>query len=139
MSSDNNTKQTQTPPKVKKTADMVAYRKAYYAKHKNKLIKNLLEKVKCSACQCDVSKVGYANHLKTNKHKKNVELNEYKKDDFPIIDITKHPNKKELERIEEIYKELKAVLSKLRTEGDDMIEEAKDLERMKKLKKQLSH
>jgi chromosome segregation ATPase len=66
-----------------------------------------------------------------------VELNEYKKDDFPIIDITKHPNKKELERIEEIYKELKAVLSKLRAEGDVMIEEAKDLERMKKLKKQL--
>lgn len=47
------------------------YNKKYYAKNKDKIIKQLTEKVYCKTCQCYVCKNYLNKHNQSVKHKKN--------------------------------------------------------------------
>jgi len=65
--------------KVKKTDDIIGYRKAYYQANKNRILENMSQKILCEYCSCDTSKQAINKHNNSTKHKRNVELFELKK------------------------------------------------------------
>ena len=121
------------------THDMKEYRKNYYLKNKDKLIANLLEKVECKTCCCMVSKTGLNTHNKTKKHKINKERLEYGIEELKVMKNMKdHPNAEELEVVLDLYNQMKAVVMKLRDQGNKITEEALSREKINKLHKKLS-
>lgn len=46
--------------------------KKHYIKHKEKLLNNMKEKIKCEVCNCYISRVYSKNHTKTKRHIKNI-------------------------------------------------------------------
>jgi len=121
------------------THDMKEYRKNYYLKNKDKLIANLLEKVECKTCGCMITKTGLSTHNKTKKHKINVERLEYGIEELKVMkDMKNHPNAKELEVVLDLYNQMKAVVMKLRDQGNKITEEALSREKINKLHKKLS-
>ena len=65
------TSKTKSSSKTKKSS----YNKAYYLKHKAKILTYLKQKVKCR-CGASVSRSNLASHLKTTKHKQLLKQNQ---------------------------------------------------------------
>ena len=51
-----------------------SYNKTYYSKHKQKILKYLSQKIKCT-CGASVARSNFTNHLKTAKHRKLLKQN----------------------------------------------------------------
>ena len=64
--------------KVKKTEDIIGYRKAYYQANKNRILENMSQNIFCEYCSCNTSKQAINKHNNSIKHKRNVELFELK-------------------------------------------------------------
>lgn len=50
------------------------YNDTYYNKNKDRLLKNMKEKIECN-CGSTICKINYNRHLKTRKHLKNCIIN----------------------------------------------------------------
>lgn len=61
------------------------YNKLYYQKNKERILKQILEKVECDVCHCFVAKCNMNKHIKSNKHK----LNEIRKKEDSVHDLVK--------------------------------------------------
>lgn len=60
----------------KKCQNIQQYNKDYYAKNKAKLLQDAIKKIRCEHCNMECSKSNMSKHLKTEKHKLHMQLNQ---------------------------------------------------------------
>ena len=68
-----------TNKKMKKTENIIEYRKEYYKANKTRILQNMSKGIFCECCNCHSSKQALNKHNKSIKHIRNKELFDLKK------------------------------------------------------------
>ena len=61
---------------INKSEYMQNYNKDYYTKNKGKLLQDAIKKIRCEVCGVECSKSNMSKHIKTEKHKLHLLVNQ---------------------------------------------------------------